>query len=87
MRDDPYPSRYYPRVQQEPTLSSTAAELPERFSPLQRYTLRLLLFLIICYALLGLLMLLSPGSYAVPMDAPAVLEPAWDCAGTKLAGL
>lgn len=86
MRDDPYPSRYYPRVQQELTVASPTAEMPDRFSPLQRYTLRLLLFLIFCYVLLGILMLVSPGSYAAPVDAPVAVESAWDCAGAKLTG-
>ncbi len=84
MRDDPYPSRYYPRAEQEPGITTTAAEFPHRFTPLQRFSLRLVLFLVVCYALLAVLMVMASAGYAAPATLPEILEPAYDCAGAKL---
>ena len=84
MRDDPYASRYYPRAEQEPGITSTAVEFPDRFTPLQRFTLRLVLFLVVCYIILAVLMVVSSATYAAPAAMPEIIEPAWDCAGAKL---
>lgn len=83
MRDDPYPARYYASVESDSTVTSTAADLPRDFTPMQRTALRLLFFLLVCYALLAILLFLTPSSIAAAVESTATYAPAWDCGVAK----
>lgn len=76
MRDAPYPSRYYPRLEEDilldmsdvtdgPVLSATAAPLPS----LSRETKRLLSALLALYLLVAILFALTSRAEAAPASS------------------
>ncbi len=86
MRGDPYPSRFYPRVMDEPELDGD--EAPASLIPaLDRDLRQMLSFLLAAYLLFALLFILTTQANAAPTESDAGSPAALMVAGESCAGL
>jgi hypothetical protein len=70
MRDDPYPCRYYPRLEEELAPEPAAASAAGAESSLGRDFRRALSILVALYLLVGVVFALSNRANAAPLSAP-----------------
>lgn len=85
MHDDPYPSRYYPRLERDPLVTTAVAELRHHQPAWRSHSARLLLFVIAFYLVMALLFLASNSSHAASPESAPVAGEQVDCRMEQLA--
>jgi hypothetical protein len=85
MRDDPYPSRYYPRLEEEPLLDATEAPI-SALAPLRREARGLISTLLALYLLVAILFVFSNRAEAAPLNSAPAAAPAWSVMGESCVG-
>lgn len=86
MRGDPYPSRFYPRMMDEPELDGDELSAP-LLPALDRDLRQMLSFLLATYLLFALLFALTTQANAAPTESDAGAPAALWVAGESCAGL
>jgi hypothetical protein len=84
MRDDPHPSRYYPRLEEEPLLDADASV--SALAPLRREARGLISTLLALYLLVAILFVFSNRAEAAPLNSTQSAAPAWSVMGESCMG-
>lgn len=85
MREDPYPSRFYPRIEDDASFSGDSAPVAGLFRN-DHDLRRMLSFLLATYLLAALLFALTTQANAAPLNSAAA-PAAWTVSGEGCAGM